>query len=148
MTAPGTDRQYVFVSCASVNRERVITVVDTLEAHGVSTWFDRSDIPGGTSYGPEIVSGIKNATAIVLMCSEAALASRNVRQEIQLSWRHERPILPLLLEPLVFPDDVAYWLEGAQWIEVLDEPAEHWLDPVRRALALMGYSGLTAVTKD
>ncbi|MGD9712918.1 MAG: tetratricopeptide repeat protein, partial [Thermomicrobiales bacterium] len=58
------------------------------------------------------------------------------------------PILPLLLEPMVFPDDVAYWLEGAQWIEVLDEPAEHWLDPVRRALALMGYSGLTAVTED
>ena len=102
----------------------------------------RSDIPGGTSYGPEIVSGIKNATAILLMCSESSLASRNVRQEIQLSWRHERPILPILLEPLVFPDDVSYWLEGAQWIEILDQPVEVWLDQVRRALTLTGYGGV------
>ncbi|MBX3070178.1 MAG: TIR domain-containing protein [Thermomicrobiales bacterium] len=144
MSVTTDGRPFVFVSYASLNRDRVIGIVDALEANGVATWFDRSDIPGGTSYGPEIVAGIKNATALLLMCSEASLASRNVRQEIQLAWRHETPILPILLEPLVFPDDVSYWLEGAQWIEVLDQPAETWLDSVLRALALMGYGGLAA----
>src|SRR4051794_27527571 len=28
----------------------------------------------------------------------------------------ERPYLPLLLEPVTIPKDVAYWLEGSQWI--------------------------------
>jgi predicted ATPase len=143
MVDPVSDSPFVFISYASVNRSRVIEIVDCLESTGIGVWFDRSDIPGGTSYGPEIVSGIKNAAAIVLMCSEASLASRNVRQEIQLAWRHERPILPLLLEPLIFPDDVSYWLEGAQWIEVLDYGPDTWLDQVRYALALMGYAGLS-----
>jgi predicted ATPase len=139
MVDPVSQSPFVFISYASVNRSRVIEIVDCLESAGISVWFDRSDIPGGTSYGPEIVSGIKNAAAVVLMCSEASLASRNVRQEIQLAWRHERPILPLLLEPLIFPDDVSYWLEGAQWIEVLDSGPDVWLDQVRYALALMGF---------
>ncbi len=146
MSAPANDRPYVFISYASVNRDRVVEIVDVLASQGVAAWFDVSDIPGGTSYGPEIVAGIKNATAIVLMCSEASLASRNVRQEIQLAWRHERPILPLLLEPLIFPDDVSYWLEGAQWIEVLDRAPDAWLDQARRALMLMGYGGLAPST--
>jgi predicted ATPase len=142
MPAFDSTRPYVFVSYASINRERVVAIVDALTDCHIATWFDREDIPGGTSYGPEIVAGIKNATALLLMCSEASLASRNVRQEIQLAWRHERPILPLLLEPMLFPDDVSYWLEGAQWIEVLEEPPEVWLDQVRYALALMGYGSL------
>ena len=44
-----------------------------------------------------------------------------------LAWRYDRPIIPLILHPLLFPDDVAYWLEGAQWIEVFDRPADGWL---------------------
>jgi predicted ATPase len=57
-----------------------------------------------------------------------------VRQEIQLAWRYERPIVPLLLEPITFPDDLAYWLEGHQWVEVLDRHAGAWLPDVLRAL--------------
>ncbi len=142
MTRPAGSDPYVFISYASVNRDRVVEIVDVLDGQGIPSWFDRSDIPGGTSYGPEIVSGIKDSVAVVLMCSEASLASRNVRQEIQLAWRHERPILPLLMEHLVFPDDVSYWLEEAQWIEVLDHPPNVWLDQVRHALGLMGFGGL------
>ena len=44
-----------------------------------------------------------------------------------------------MLEQMFFPDDVSYWLEGAQWIEVLNKPAPEWIDQFRRALALTGY---------
>ena len=63
----------------------------------------------------------------------------NVKQEIQLAWKHDTPILPLLLVQMLFPDDVSYWLEGAQWIEVLGKPESEWFDTFRRALALTGY---------
>ena len=81
---------------------------------GVGVWLDQADIPGGSSYGPEIAAGIQGCGAVTLMCSAASLASRNVRQEIQLAWRYGRPILPLLLDPVTFPDDLSYWLEGAR----------------------------------
>ena len=50
---------YVFISYASVDRERVREVAADLDAIGVKYWLDQADIPGGTSYGPEIVDGIK-----------------------------------------------------------------------------------------
>ncbi len=76
----------------------------------------------------------------VLMCSQASLASRNVKQEIALAWRFEKPYLPLLLDPVEIPKDVAYWLEGSQWVEVLEHPVSVWLGNVTEALARHGIA--------
>ena len=100
MSLGNTERpsSYVFVSYASVDRERVLSVVDALRSAGIGVWIDQQDIQGGASYGSEIGDGIRGCTALALMCSEASLASRNVRQEIMLAWKYQRPYLPLLLE--------------------------------------------------
>ncbi len=126
---------YVFVSYASVDRERVLPVVERLEAAGVSVWIDREGIHGGENYGQIITAAIKDAAVIMVMASDAALASRNVRQELALGWRFEKAYLPLLLDPVTVPDEVAYWLEAAQWIELLQRPEREWLADVGQALA-------------
>jgi TIR domain-containing protein/uncharacterized protein DUF4384 len=142
---PGAE---VFVSYSSRDRGRVLRVAECLQAAGVSVWVDQNKIPGGANYGPEIVAGIKACKVLVLMCSDAALRSRNVKQEIQLAWKYQRPYLPLLLEPISFPEQVEYWLEGCQWIEVTDRPPELWLPAVAAALARCGIScpGAAGVT--
>lgn len=76
---------------------------------------------------------------MALMCSAASMRSRNVRQEIMLAWRYEKPYIPLLLDDYLlslngFPEQIAYWLEGNQWIEVLDHPDKEWLPRLTRAL--------------
>ena len=102
--------------------------------------MDRTGIAGGASYGREIVTAIRGSTVLLLCCSAAAFASRNVRQEVALAWKHERPILPLLLEPVDVPDELAYWLEAAQWVELLDRADEVWLPEVTRALHWLGVA--------
>src|SRR4051812_39018884 len=87
---------YVFVSYASVDRLKVLPVVQSLRSAGVAVWMDLDDIGGGANYGAEIVASIKACGALVLMCTPAALASRNVRQEIQLGWKLDCRYLPLL----------------------------------------------------
>jgi predicted ATPase len=134
-----TDRPYVFVSYASRDRPRVLEMVNDLRASGIQAWIDLDDITGGASYGPEIAAGVKGAGALLLMCSDASLASRNVRQEIQLAWRYERPIVPLLLEAVTFPDDLIYWLEGTQWIETFGNQRDAWIARARQALSMHGY---------
>jgi hypothetical protein len=105
----------VFVSYASVDRERVQQIVDAFEANGIRCWLDQRSFDGGDSYGPAIASAIRASRVVVVMCSSASLASRNVRQELAIAWKHQRPLLPLLLEPMtVFPTDAEYWLESAQ----------------------------------
>lgn len=73
------------------------------------------------------------------------MRSRNVRQEVLLAWRYEKPYLPLLLDDSLlsingFPEQIEYWLEGNQWVEILDNPEDHWLPRVVRALE-KGISG-------
>ncbi|MDQ3692784.1 MAG: tetratricopeptide repeat protein [Chloroflexota bacterium] len=136
---PGPDPgPSVFVSYASRDRPRALRLVRALKAASVDSWIDVIGITGGHGYGPEIVAGIRGCSALLLLCSAASLTSRNVRQEIQLAWRFGRPILPLRLEPVEFPDTLAYWLEGAQWIDVLDRPPTRWLRQVLRALSRFG----------
>lgn len=138
----------VFVSYASRDRPRVIEIVRRLETAGVRAWIDAADIEGGTNYGSEIVQGIRNCKVVLLMCTDAALRSRNVKQEIQVAWNYERPYLPLLLEPTSFPEQLQYWLEGWQWIEVVDHPAETWLPKVVSALARFGVGGGAVASRD
>ncbi|MHB8573801.1 MAG: AAA family ATPase [Dehalococcoidia bacterium] len=132
---------YVFLSYTSSDRARALALADALEAAGVTVWLDRSSIAGGTSWGSEIVEGIKNCAALLILCSTAALQSRNVKQEIQLAWRYERAYVPLLLEPIAFPEQVQYFLEGWQWVELLDQPESVWLPVLLKALARLGVSG-------
>lgn len=136
VTAPDAAAGHsAFISYASQDRRQALRVATLLEDAGIRVWLDTLNIPGGQSYGPEIVDGIRASTALVVLCSAASLTSRNVRQEIQLAWRYGRPILPLRLEDVTFPDGLAYWLEGAQWVDLFDQPATAWLPRVEAALA-------------
>jgi hypothetical protein len=125
----------VFISYASANRERVFAIADAFEQRGLTIWIDRTGIAGGTAYGAEIAAALRDAKAVALMCSAVSLASKNVRQEIMLAWRYGRPIVPPLLEPVEFPDDVAYWLEGFPWIDAYHGEQAEWLSDVLNALA-------------
>ena len=122
------------------DRERVLPIIDRLEAAGVKTWIDRDGIHGGANYALEIAEAIEHAAAMLVMCSPASLSSRNVKQEIALGWRFDRPYLPLLLETVEIPKDVAYWLEASQWVEVLDHKEHEWLPTVRTALEKYGVN--------
>ncbi len=120
------------------DRDRVLEIVDLLQEAGLRIWVDRNKIPGGTNYGEMIVSAIKNCKVLILMCSTASMRSRNVKQEIQLAWKYEKPFLPLLLEQINFPEQVEYWLEGWQWIEILDHPINKRLLQISQALKCVG----------
>jgi predicted ATPase len=138
-TSPERPTPYVFLSYASADRERALVVADLLEGRGVSVWIDRKSIAGGTSWSAEIVEGIKGCAVLVVLVSVAAMQSRNVTQEIQLGWEHDRKILPLLLEPTSLPGAVEYALAGRQWVEVLNRREADWLDDALRALGRLGY---------
>jgi predicted ATPase len=134
VTASAMAEPHVFVSYASVDRVAAQRVVDTLRQRDIRAWLDQADIPGATMYGAEIADGIRRCRALLLLCSRASLASRNVKQELMLAWKYQRPYLPLLLEPISVPPDLEYWLEGVQWIEVFNRLEDAWLPDVVRAL--------------
>ena len=80
---------YVFVSYASVDRDRVLPIIDRLEAAGVKTWIDRDGIHGGANYAKVIAEAIEHASAMLLMCSAASLRlpQRQARTGARLALR-------------------------------------------------------------
>src|SRR5215218_1287289 len=138
-------RPYIFISYARAERERVISLVAELERAGVAVWMDEANIAGGANYGPEIVAAIHDACAVLVVCSAAAFASRNVRQEVALAWKYERPLVPLRLEPVEPPPELAYWLEASQWIDALIPDSVAFMDAL---LAALGRHGLEFGTAD
>jgi hypothetical protein len=128
----------VFISYSRRDYDKVVRIAARLEGAGAHIWLDTESISGGSSYGLKISQGIERCKVLLLVCSEASLNSRNVRQEVQLAWRYEKPYLPLLLEPIRLPQQMEYWLEGWQWVEVLQHPPELWLPRVLSALREIG----------
>lgn len=129
------ERGYVFLSYASGDRERIQPIVERLTEAGVTVWLDRQNIHPGASWAAEIVQAIRGCSALLIAVSAGALDSRNVRQEIAIAWKYNRPYVPLILETTAFPDEIEYQLEGWQWVEILAHPSEMWVPPLLDALA-------------
>jgi hypothetical protein len=132
----------VFISYARRDYDKVRRVVDQLAALGISYWLDQYSVEGGDNYALDIARGIRLSRVFILMCSDASLRSRNVNQEIMLAWKYARPYLPLLLEAVDFPEQLQYFLEGSQWIELCDRPVGEWLPRVHRALTKAGVASI------
>lgn len=105
---------------------------------------DRTSIEGGTSWSGEIVRGIQGCAALILLSSPASMASKNVRQEVQLAFEADRSLIPRILESADVPPEVGYALAGRQWIELLDHPSDLWLPSLLRALRRLGVTGSSA----
>jgi TIR domain-containing protein/uncharacterized protein DUF4384 len=112
----------VFMSYASKDRAGVIPLANELQRRGVPIWRDQEQILGGENYGPKIVKAIRSSRNVIVCCSDAAMRSKNVKQEIQLAWHYNIPTLPVLLEPVSYHEQVEYWLTGWQYVELFRLP--------------------------
>ncbi|CAA9538149.1 MAG: hypothetical protein AVDCRST_MAG73-1622 [uncultured Thermomicrobiales bacterium] len=128
---------FVFLSYASVNREAALAAADALEAAGVKVWIDRRGLSGGVAWAEAIATAVRGCSALALFVTPASVASRNVRQELQLAWDLAKPILPLLVELTDYPDAVAYFLHGRQWVEVAGRSEAEWVADTVKGLRLL-----------
>lgn len=90
------DAGYVFVSYSRSDRDYTARLVDHLQNHGLSVYWD-DDIPVGDRWHPELMSKIRSSAAVVVVMSEAAAGSEHVERELHVAEDAGRPIFPLLL---------------------------------------------------
>jgi hypothetical protein len=128
----------VVISYCAQDLSRAIQIAERLRAAGVMCWMADHGHEVTLNDRSETIQAVKQCKVVLLLCSDAALCSTLVKQDMQLAWSYERPFLPLLIEPIDFPEQAEYWFEGQQWIEVMNLPPEQWLPMVLRALANTG----------
>lgn len=105
-----------------------------LRAAGVNFWMTDHAHEAISNDRSATLRAIKQSKLLLPLCSDAALRSPSVKQELQHAWVSKRPFLPLLVEPIDCPEQTAYWLEGQSTIELATAPASEWLPKLLRAL--------------
>ena len=130
----------VFISYASKDRDRILDLVDRLDAAGVSVWIDQMSIEGATMWSQEIVAAIRSCKVLILAISSSSADSENVVKELALASEGRKRILPVYLESAEIPESMAYQLAGIQRVEFFDGDEEVGQQSVIRALAKLGVT--------
>ena len=130
----------VFISYASKDRDRILDLVDRLDAAGVSVWIDQMSIEGATMWSQEIVAAIRSCKVLILAISSSSADSENVVKELALASEGRKRILPVYLESAEIPESMAYQLAGMQRVEFFDGNEEVGQQSVSRALAKLGVT--------
>ncbi|GEM_PF-6106179 len=125
----------VFISYSSEDRERVLPIVERLEAAGLRVWLDRIRLKGGHEWDREIVRGIRTCKVFVPVCSRASMESYYVKQEVRVAGNYKRPVLPLHLGMVSYAEELELHLAGHHYIQIPDSPPEQWLPTLLDALS-------------
>ena len=112
----------VFISHSSRDAALAHDLVAALEAAGVACWISGRDVAPGANYQESIVGAITGARAMVLLLTEAANASDEVKKELSLASAQGIAVYPVRIGSVQPNAALRYELATRQWIEGGDVP--------------------------
>ncbi|MEU9074067.1 TIR domain-containing protein [Kitasatospora sp. NPDC048538] len=131
----GPDRPSAFISYSSRDEAFAAQLHRMLEANGVDTWFAPHDIRGGRTVLEQITEEIQRRGRMILVLSEASMASNWVATEIGRAVRAERESGTRKL----FPIRIVAHERLLDW-ELFDADAGHDLARTIRAYHIPDFS--------
>ena len=123
----------IFISYASAQQKTAERICTFLEAGGKRCWIAPRDIPAGSNYGEEIIKGIEESDALVLVFDAAANESQHVLREVERAVSKKLPILVYRLDNTVPSKAMEYFLLSIQWMDA-DGVSEQSLGALEGAL--------------
>ena len=120
----------VFVSHSSKDKEAADAVRAALEARGLRCWIAPRDIEPGSDWSEAIVAGLTVCAVTVLVFSENANASAQVRREVQFSFENRKTVVPFRIEDARPTGAFAYYLNPVHWLSAFPPPLEPHLPPL------------------
>ena len=130
----------VFISYSSLDRDRVMPVVESLRGNGISVWVDEGNIHAADLWSEQIVQAIADCRVMVVMLSQNSTDSHNVVKEVMLASEQKKALLPVYLEPADVPAKLQYQLAGIQHLELYGENEQQVLEDLANGLAKRGIS--------
>jgi tetratricopeptide (TPR) repeat protein len=133
----------VFVSYASANRTKALSVCKAIEKRGIQCWISTRDVGPGENYQEAIVRSLRSAPAMVLVFSEAANNSDEIKKELSLASRYRIPVMALRIEDVEPSDAFAYELSTRQWIDAFagwDDSLAALVDKLHKVSGLQSES--------
>ncbi|MCW0181705.1 MAG: TIR domain-containing protein [Zavarzinia sp.] len=142
-----TDRPKLFVSHHSSKYEVAQHVEKALARHGVDCWIAPRDVGPGEAFDTAIMKAIRDSAGVLLLFCSQSDKSPHVKRELILADSAHKAIIPLRLEEIV-PDDLAYHLASAQWIDWLEKRDDSIARIAAKAHQLAGIPAPAAAPAD
>ena len=89
----------IFISYSRRDQEFVTRLASDLDAQVAGVWFDQSAIQPGENWHDEIMEGIRDCKAFILVLSPDAMESRYVREEVNKALELGKVIFPVIYRP-------------------------------------------------
>ncbi len=109
--------KHVFISYASKELKKAEEICDFLEHSGIPCWIAPRNIMPGAEYGEEIINGIENSIAFILVYSEASNASQHVLREVERAIAKKIPLIAYKIENAPLSKSMEYFLLSNQWLD-------------------------------
>jgi hypothetical protein len=108
----------IFISYSRRDQEFVTRLASDLDAQVAGVWFDQSSIEIGEDWHEEIMEGIRDCKAFILVLSPDAMDSRYVREEVNKALELGKPIFPILYRPATWKDEIASLVKEVQTLDL------------------------------
>jgi hypothetical protein len=108
----------IFISYSRRDQEFVTRLASDLDAQVAGVWFDQSTIQIGENWHEEIMEGIRDCKAFILVLSPDAIESRYVREELNKALELGKPIFPILYRPAPWKDEIASLVKEVQTLDL------------------------------
>jgi hypothetical protein len=124
----------VFLSYSSKDKAWADAACAVLERHRVRCWIAPRDITPGEEWGAAIMKGLNGSRIIVLIFSDHANASEQVRREVERAISQGMTVLPVRVEDVRPEGTMEYALGNRHWLDAFTPPVEQQLEKLARSV--------------
>lgn len=112
---------YVFISYSTNDGAKAREVYDYLTKRNIDCWMAPQSLQAGRDYPSQIVEGIRNCSAFVLLASANTNASPHVSNEVASAFDARKPLIACRIENAEFTDEYIYYLKRKHWIDAFTD---------------------------
>src|SRR5215813_4658816 len=134
----------VYISYSHVDKAAADAACATLERAGIRCWIAPRDITPGDEWSAAIIKAIDHCRAMVLIFSQNANNSRQIRREVERAITVGVPLVPVRIEDVVPTESLAYFMGTVHWLDAMTPPFEDHLNKLADSLRALLQVGTTA----
>jgi hypothetical protein len=117
----------VFVSHSSKDKATADAACAVLESRKIRCWIAPRDIRPGADWGESIIEAIKTCRIMVLVFSQNANDSVQIKREVERAIHHGATIIPLRIEDILPTGTLEYSISSAHWLDAYTPPLDKHL---------------------
>jgi WD40 repeat protein len=124
----------VFICHSSKDKAVADAACAALEAQHIPCWIAPRDVLGGAEYMEELDNALSDSHIVLVIFSQSANDSPQVRREIERGVSYDKILLPFRIEDTLPTRSLKFALSNTHWLNAYSHPPERHLEELTRTV--------------